>query len=315
MDRLALLFPGQGAQQVGMGKDLHAAFPLVRATYEEASDAAGFDFARLSFTGPESDLIKTQNAQPAILIHGVACLNLLRQAGIEGAIGAGHSLGEYTAHVAAGSLSFTDAVRIVRRRGELMYEAGLRHPGTMAAILGLSLQELGPVLAEAGSSGVVVAANLNGPTQVVVSGEIAAVEQAIELAKQVGAKRAARLSVSGAFHSPLMESAASGLGETLDACSIADPRLPVVANSTAQAVWTAAEARSTLKEQLLKPVRWEESMRALIAGGTAEAVELGPGSVLRGLMRSINPDVRVLSISDPLGLESAVSSLLDGRKV
>jgi len=316
MVRLALLLPGQGAQQVGMGKAIHDAFPSVRELYEEAADATGVDFARLSFEGPEGELRKTQNAQPAILIHSVACLKLLRQGGIDGDCAAGHSLGEYSAHVAAGSLAFRDAVRTVRLRGELMYEAGLRHPGTMAAILGLSHADLEPVVEEAREAGgVVVAANLNAPTQVVISGEIAAVEQAMELARQAGAKRAVRLEVSGAFHSPLMASAGQGLGEALDAIAVVDARFPVVANATARPVTAAAEIRATLKDQLLKPVRWEESMRFLVESGVAEAVELGPGTVLRGLMRAIAPQVRVHSVGDPAGLEAAVASLAGAGRV
>lgn len=315
MARLALLFPGQGAQVVGMGKDLHAAFPRVREIYEEAADATRVDFARLSFDGPEGELRKTQNAQPAILIHSAACLEVLRQAGVEGEIAAGHSLGEYTAHVAAGSLAFADAVAIVRRRGELMYEAGLRRPGTMAAILGLSRAELDSVVAAASTAGVLVAANRNAPNQVVVSGEIAAVERAIELAREAGAKRAVRLEVSGAFHSPLVASASEGLGEIIDSTTIADARFPVIANATAKPVSGAAEIRATLKDQLQNPVLWEESMRTLAAAGMVEAVELGPGSVLRGLMRSIEPAVRVHSIGDPMSLETAVSSLLGSGKV
>jgi [acyl-carrier-protein] S-malonyltransferase len=310
MARLALLFPGQGAQQVGMGKAIHDAFPAARQLYEEAADATGVDFARLSFEGPEGELKKTQNAQPAILIHSVACLKLLRQGGIDGDIAAGHSLGEYSAQVAAGSLAFRDAVRTVRLRGELMYEAGLRHPGTMAAILGLSHGQVEAVVGEAGAAGgILVAANLNAPTQVVISGEIAAVEQAMELARQAGAKRAVRLEVSGAFHSPLMASAAQGLAEALDAIAVADGRLPVVANATARPVTMGAEVRATLKDQLLQPVRWEQSMRFLVESGVAEAVELGPGTVLRGLMRSIAPEIRVQSAGDPEGLEAAVATL------
>jgi [acyl-carrier-protein] S-malonyltransferase len=315
MAKLGFIFPGQGAQAVGMGKELCAAFPLARRTYEEAADAAHVDFARLSFAGPEAELRKTQNAQPAILIHSIACHRLLTEAGIEAHVTAGHSLGEYSAHVAAGSLDFPDAVRIVRRRGELMYEAGLRRPGTMAAVLGLAGDALAEVLRAAESAGVVVAANLNSPAQVVISGEIAAVERACELARERGAKRAIRLEVSGAFHSPLMESAASGLGEVLMSTPVADARLPVIANVTADFVQMAPDIRSTLAAQLLAPVRWEESMRRFAGAGFPVAVELGPGAVLKGLMRGIEPAVQVLSVGDPVALESALNQLAAARQV
>jgi [acyl-carrier-protein] S-malonyltransferase len=293
-----------------MGRELSRAFALARETYEEAADAAGVDFAKLSFAGPEAELRKTQNAQPAILIQSVACLRLLRDAGIDAGGAAGHSLGEYSAHVAAGSLSFADAVRIVRRRGELMYQAGLRRPGGMAAVLGLTAAEMAPILEQAASAGIVVAANLNGPTQVVISGENEAVERACDLARTAGAKRTVRLEVSGAFHSPLMESAQEGLEAVLDSLPIKAARFPVVANATAAPVTAAPEISRTLKEQLTRPVRWEESMRWVAASGVEEAVELGPGAVLKGLMRSIAPDVRILAVGDPVGLEAAVTALL-----
>ncbi len=310
MAKLFFLFPGQGAQHVGMGRELHASFAAVRDTYEEAADATGVDFARLSFAGPEAELRKTQNAQPAILVLSVACLRLLWQAGIEPYGAAGHSLGEYSAQVAAESLTFADAVRIVCRRGELMYEAGLRRPGTMAAILGLTAEAVAPIIEQAAVHGVVVAANFNAPNQVVISGENAAVEKASELARAAGAKRAIRLEVSGAFHSPLMASANDELAAALDAAAIRDACIPVVSNVTAEPVRAASDIRTALKEQLTRPVRWDESMHWMVAQGVEDAVELGPGAVLKGLMRSIAPGVRVQSVGDPAGLEAAVTTLL-----
>ncbi len=297
-----------------MGKELCAAFPLARRTYEEAADAAHVDFARLSFEGPEPELRKTQNAQPAILIHSIACHRLLTEAGIEAQAAAGHSLGEYSAHVAAGSLEFADAVRIVRRRGELMYEAGLRRPGRWRRCSGSRGDASQEVLRAAESAGVVVAANLNSPAQVVISGEIAAVERACELARERGAKRAIRLEVSGAFHSPLMESAASGLGEVLAGTPFRDARIPVMANVTADVVRAEADIRSTLAAQLLSPVRWEESMRRFAAEGFRAAVELGPGTVLKGLLRAIEPEVQVLSVGDPVALETALNQLAGAQQ-
>ena len=309
MSRIALLFPGQGAQQVGMGRDLHDAFATVRDVYEEASDALHVDMRKLSFEGPEEELRRTVNTQPAVLIHSVACLRLLRQTGIDGVSAAGHSLGEYSAHVAAGSLPFIDACRIVRRRGELMYEAGLRRPGGMAAILGLPPEALDGLIEEAAAAGIIQAANLNSPRQVVVSGEIAAVDRAVELAPERGAKRAIKLVVSGAFHSPLMESAAAGLATVLDDTEIADAALPVIANATAAPVTAAADVRQTLKDQVLAQVRWEASIRTLLADGCDLALELGPGTVLKGLAREIDRAMTVHSLSKPEHFDSIEQTL------
>jgi [acyl-carrier-protein] S-malonyltransferase len=309
MSKVALFFPGQGAQFVGMGKELHEAFGEVREIYEEASDALGKDMARLSFEGPEEELRRSVNTQPAVLIHGVACLRLLRQAGIDGEAAAGHSLGEYSAHVAAGSLGFVDAARIVHRRGELMYEAGLRRPGTMAALIGLDPARLPGLIDEAGTVGIVTAANLNSPRQVVISGEIAAVERAVELAREAGAKRALPLKVSGAFHSPLMESAAEGLATVLDATDIERASWPVVANCTAQPVVEVDDIRQTLKDQVLEQVRWEETVRWFVAAGFETAVELGPGTVLRGLARDIDRSITVHSVGTPADLDRVAAIL------
>ena len=263
MNAAVFLFPGQGSQFVGMGKDLYESSELARETYRQANEALGVDLAAISFEGPEEELTKTKNTQPAILTHSVAVLRELEARGVEVRAAAGHSLGEYSAYVAAGSLSFADAVRLVRTRGELMYEAGLARPGTMAAILGLT----GPVveaLCEDVTEGVVCAANLNSPGQVVISGEPAGVEAAMAKAKEAGAKRAVRLNVSGAFHSPLMESAFQGLTKALRDVEIHPAKFPVVANASADVVTEPEAIRESLARQLLNPVRWEASMRRLI---------------------------------------------------
>jgi [acyl-carrier-protein] S-malonyltransferase len=242
-------------------------------------------------------------------VHSVAAWRLADAAGLRPGWVAGHSLGEYSACVAAGAIEFEDAVRLVHRRGALMYQAGLDRPGTMAAILGLSGAEVEAVCAEAADAGVVRAANLNAPGQVVLSGEVPAVERACELAKARGARRAVRLEVSGAFHSPLMASAAAGLAEALGAVTIRDARCPVVANVSAAPVRTAGEIRAALEAQLLGAVRWEESMRFMRAQGAEGFVELGSGKVLRGLLRTLDRDAASWNVEDPDSLQATLGAL------
>lgn len=294
--KTAFLFPGQGSQSVGMGRELAAQFPEARSVFESADAVLGFPLSKLCFEGPEGDLRMTQNTQPAIFTHSIAVLRAMGahpERDFQAA--AGHSLGEYTAYVAAGSLGFEDALRLVRRRGELMFKAGVERPGAMAAILGLEQGALTGILEDV--PGIVVPANLNSPGQVVISGEAAAVADAMERCKLAGAKRAIALEVSGAFHSPLMEGAARGLEEALREIQISPSRVPVFANASAGPVTEPDAIRLSLVQQLLSPVRWEESIRAMLASGLGRFVEVGPGKVLTGLVRNIDRAATAVSVS------------------
>ena len=272
-----------------MGRDLAAAFPRARETFEEADTALDVPLSRIAWEGPEDELTATLNAQPALLVHSIAVLRVVEAELGEVAYAAGHSLGEFSAWVAAGTLGFADAVRAVRRRGELMHRSGTERPGTMAAVLGLDDSAIERVCADvsAEGAGVVVPANFNSPGQVVISGDVAAVERAMEAMKAAGAKRALRLNVSGAFHSPLMEVAKAELREHLTGIDFHAPRFPVVSNVTAQPVDDTEEARRLLVEQLTSPVRWTASMRTLMDLGVRRFVEMGSGSVLSGLLKRI----------------------------
>jgi len=280
-----------------MGRELAAAYPVARATFEEADEVLGFGLARLCWEGPEAELVATHNAQPAILVHSLA---VLRALGAElGAIGiaAGHSLGEFTAWVAAGTLGFSDAIRTVRLRGELMQRGSAERPGAMAAVLGLDDELLEQVCRDArAAGGDCVPANYNSPGQLVVSGDLAAVERAMELARAAGARRVVRLNVSGAFHSPLMQVAQAGLQAQLESLPLAAPRFPVVSNVTAEAVAETAVARRLLVRQLTSPVRWTASMRTMLDAGVTSFFELGPGNVLTGLLRRIERSAAATAI-------------------
>lgn len=302
---VGLLFPGQGSQFVGMGRDLAASSDAARRTFEEADEVLGFALSQLCWEGPEEELTATSNAQPAILVHSIAAYRAAVDSIGDVALAAGHSLGEFSAWVAAGALSFADGVRTVRRRGELMYEGGQARPGTMAALLGLDDAEAERVCREAsGADGECVPANYNSPGQIVISGDVAAVERAMGLAKDAGAKRALRLNVSGAFHSPLMRVAEDGLRAQLDSVEIGAPVFPVVSNVTAEPVTNAADARRLLVEQLTSPVRWTESVRTMVAQGVTSFVEVGPGSVLSGLVRRIEKGVPTRTIGTAAELEA-----------
>lgn len=295
---VALLFPGQGAQFVGMGRDLAERFPAAARIFERADAALEVSLSRVMWYGPEAELTATHNAQPAILTHAIAVLEVLGDRVPAVTMAAGHSLGEFTAYVAAGSLTFEDAVRAVRRRGELMFRAGQERPGTMAAVLGLDDEALERVCREASeqAGGDCVPANFNAPGQIVISGDKPAVAAAIDLAKDAGAKRALPLNVSGAFHSPLMAVAEEGLRAHLEGVALSDPSFPVVSNVTASPVSEAGEARDVLVRQLTSPVRWTACVRTMRDHGVTRFLELGPGNVLAGLMKRIDRAAEVTSM-------------------
>lgn len=304
-----LLFPGQGSQKPGMGKDLADAFPVARGIFGEVDAALGMDLSRLCFEGPAEELTLTRNAQPALFAHGAAVWALTKDAlrpYVRAA--AGHSLGEFTAYYAADSVSLPGAARLVRRRGELMFETGTSRPGTMAAILGTTTTPIEEICERASKeAGLVVPANFNTDDQIVISGEIAGVERAMELAKEAGAKRAIRLPVSGAFHSPLMEPAVVGLTDAIATSAFTDPVCPVYSNVTAQPSTTAVEAKALLLRQLTSPVRWSTEIRN-IAARFSEAlyVEMGSGNVLSGLVGRLVKGARTFSC----GTRAEVEKLL-----
>ncbi len=303
MPKTAFLFPGQGSQKPGMGRELAANFAAARGIFEEADAALGFPISRLCFEGPEEELKLTENTQPAILTCSIATLAVLREKGIEPDYVAGHSLGEYSALVAAGALSFADAVQLVRRRGRYMQEAVPAGVGAMAAVIGLPEAKLDEVCREAAAGEVVSPANLNSPGQVVIAGHHAAVERAVELAKQAGARKAVLLQVSAPFHCSLMQPAADRLAGDLDAVAMHDLRVPLVNNVSAREVTAAGDAREGLKQQVANPVRWEESMRLLAARAVERFVEVGPGRVLTGLLRNIDRGLSGSQVEDPATLE------------
>ena len=308
---IAFVFPGQGAQKVGMGKSLAERFPICRDTFQEADAALGESLSGLCFDGPEERLLLTQNTQPAMLAVSVAVLRLVESLGVRAAFAAGHSLGEYSAHVAAGTLFFADALRTVRRRGQYMQEAVPVGVGAMAAILGLDAAGVTQACreTEAELPGQVVSpANLNAPGQVVIAGHAAAVARAGERAKALGARRAIALAVSAPFHCALMKPAQERLAPELRALVVNDPRIPVVANVDAEPRREAHSAIEALIAQVSAPVRWEEVVRRLIAEGARTFVEIGPGTVLAGLIKKIDRSVTVMSVENEGGL-AALDSL------
>ena len=307
MSKTALLFAGQGAQVVGMGRDLAEKFPAARAWFDRANAALGYDLAAICFQGPEAELTQTEHAQPGIFLVSWVAFQLLREQVPNLAFDAtaGLSLGEFTALTAAGSLTFEDGLRVVRQRGKFMQEACDVTQGGMAAIIGLDEAPTREACAEAG----VVLANLNCPGQLVISGAAANIAKACELAKAKGAKRALPLTVAGAYHSPLMAAAQPKLQAELAKINLAAPAVPVISNVTAQAHGTPAEISARLVEQVCASVRWEESMRALLAQGFTRFIELGPGTALAGFMKRIDKSAQMLNIADVASLENTVTIL------
>jgi [acyl-carrier-protein] S-malonyltransferase len=301
---IAFVFPGQGSQRVGMGQALFETYPECRAVFDEADAALGEPLSRVSFEGPEDQLRLTENTQPAILTVSVAAARLLASRGITPALVAGHSLGEYSAHVAAGTFGFADAVRIVRRRGRYMQEAVPVGEGAMAAILGLAGDLVAQACAEAADGEVVAPANLNAPGQVVIAGTAAAVARAGVRAKALGAKRVVALPVSAPFHCALMQPARDRLAPELRALAVTSPKIPVVANVDAVAKTDGPSAIDALVRQVSAPVRWEEVVRTLASAGVHAYVEVGPGTVLSGLVRKIDRNARVANLEAPSDLDA-----------
>ncbi len=285
------LYPGQGSQYVGMGKDLYDNSPEVKSLYDRAEEILEFPLKRISFLGPEEELRQTRHTQPAIFVHSLAVLTLLGKQAVTADAAAGHSLGEYSALYAAGVFSLEDGLRIVKLRGEQMQHSGEKNPGTMAAVIGLDKLQIEEICAEAAKEGIVVPANFNSPGQIVLSGSIPGVQRAMQLAREKKARLVTELVVSGAFHSPLMGDALEGLTGALDELKIRKPEIPVYANVTARPATSADEVRNLLKQQLLSPVLWEQSIINMIADGAVQFYEIGPGKVLQGLVKRINPGV------------------------
>ena len=309
MADIAYIFPGQASQFVGMARDLHDAHESVRALFARADEVLEFALSEVCFNGPEEQLLQTAVTQPAVFVHSVAAYQLLEERGLQPACLAGHSLGEYSALVAAGALDFEAALALVKERSRAMQEAGQVQPGAMAALIGPADDEVVALCEQAADAGIVVAANFNAPGQVVASGEQAAIARLGELAAAAGVKRFVELPVSGAFHSPLMQLAADRMRGLLAAAPLRAPRVPVITNVSAAPVEDPDVLRRDLIEQITHAVRWTESMNALVATGVDSAVEVGPGAVLKGLMRRIARDVPVLSAGGVEEIELTVSQL------
>ena len=307
--RTAFIFPGQGSQQVGMGKELAEKQPVFRKVFEEADCVLGTSLSSLCFEGPDEELRLTVNTQPAILTTSIAALRVLEDRGAKADFVAGHSLGEYSALVAAGSLKFDDAVRAVRKRGLYMQEAVPPGEGAMAALIGIGFEIVQSVCAEASSLGVCAPANINSPNQTVIGGHRPAVERAVELAKSKGAKRAVMLAVSAPFHSALMKPAAERLEAVFNRTMFSDLKIPLITNVDAELITSGVEARQALLRQVASPVRWSDSVKRLLEEGVTTFIEVGPGKVLSGLVRQISRQCQILNVEDAQSLDATIAAL------
>ena len=312
MKKIVFVFPGQGSQYVGMGKEFYDNFPLSREIFEQVDERLGVPLREICFNGPEEELKLTINTQPAILTTSIAILKVVEKEGIQPAFVAGHSLGEYSALVAAGSLSYTDAAWLVRQRGAFMQEAVPPGEGTMAAIMGLDQEKVEALCQEASALGVVEPANYNCPGQIAIAGATVAVQKAVELARTYGAKRALLLPVSGPFHSSLLQPASAKLKEALEKVQISPACIPVVANINAEITTDPAEIRQNLIDQVSGSVRWEQSIRNLLGLGATVFVEIGPGKVLSGLIKKIAKEAEIYNIEDLASLGETILKLKEG---
>ncbi len=313
MTKKAFVFPGQGAQKIGMGLDLFNNFQLAKDLYAQADEILNFKLSELCFNGSEEELTKTINTQPAIYVMSIAVYKVMNEMGIKPDITAGHSIGEYAALTAAGVLSFEQGLKLVRERGRLMNEAGIRQPGTMAAVIGMTYENVKKCCMEAYQAGIVEIANFNSPEQIVISGEIAAVERAMEIIKLKGAKRVIPLKVGAAFHSRLMKDAAEAFVKSIDEAEFNQPAIPVVANVSAAIMTDPEELREALKKQMLSSVLWVDSIKAMADFGTDIFIEAGPGKALSGMIKKTNLSLKTINVEDMVSLkkcEEALTSLI-----
>ncbi|NOX90130.1 MAG: ACP S-malonyltransferase [Calditrichaeota bacterium] len=305
--KIGFIFPGQASQFVGMGKDLYDSFETAQKLFDRANEIVGFDLKKACFEGPEEELKKTHITQPAIFVHSIVVTQLIKENNLQPDGVAGHSLGEYSALVAAESITFEEGLRLVRKRGQLMYESGQNRPGTMAALIGLNEEQVNELCDRLKDKGIIQPANFNSPGQIAISGEVPVIKEAVELAKQMGAKKAVELVVSGAFHSPLMDQARTGLQEALEKTDIRDAKFPLYSNVTAKPVKKKEDIRALLYRQLTSPVLWQKSMENMISDGFTQFYEIGPGKVLTGLLKRINRQVPC----QPVGTLENIKSLGD----